>query len=73
MKLIFQCINFVYKSIGLNKIKDGYEKIAVICGAWHGPALQDLARFKQSKDNALLRGRKKINDAGGGREWAIGP
>ena len=23
-------------------VKDGFERIAVVCGAWHVPALQDL-------------------------------
>jgi len=40
--------------------KEGFEKIAVICGAWHTPALFDLKSFKASADNALLRGIKKV-------------
>jgi len=42
-------------------IKKGFQKIAVVCGAWHAPVLQDLAAFKTSGDNALLKGIKKIN------------
>ncbi len=41
--------------------KDGFEKIAVVCGAWHTPALSNLKDYKASADNALLRGIKKIN------------
>lgn len=41
-------------------VKDGFEKIAVVCGAWHAPALHDLKSYKQSADNALLKGIKKI-------------
>lgn len=37
--------------------KEGYQQIAVICGAWHGPALVDLP--PASHDNALLKGLKK--------------
>ena len=42
-------------------IKKGYQKIAVVCGAWHAPALQYLENFKASTDNGLLKGIKKIN------------
>lgn len=41
-------------------IKDGYKNIAVVCGAWHSPALHYLDRFKAKDDNALLKGRKKV-------------
>ena len=41
-------------------IKDGYQNIAVICGAWHSPVLEDLAKYKASEDKKLLRGIKKI-------------
>ena len=34
--------------------KDGFEKIAVVCGAWHAPALEQLPAAKQ--DAALLKG-----------------
>lgn len=40
-------------------IKEKFEKIAVICGAWHIPPLQNHLQYKQSADNALLRGIKK--------------
>jgi hypothetical protein len=40
-------------------IKDGFKNIAVVCGAWHTPALHYLDRFKQKDDNTLLKGRKK--------------
>ena len=40
--------------------KEGFERIAVICGAWHAPVLQNLDQFKSSADNAVLRGIKKI-------------
>jgi len=43
-------------------IKDGFERIAIVCGAWHAPVLADIARYKATSDNALLKGitRKKI-------------
>lgn len=40
-------------------IKAGYEKIAVVVGAWHGPALADLLQYKVSADKALLKGLPK--------------
>ena len=38
-------------------LKEGYERIAVVCGAFHAPALVDLPPAKQ--DNALLKGMKR--------------
>lgn len=40
-------------------IKAGHERIAVIVGAWHTPALAELLSFKQSEDKALLHGLPK--------------
>ncbi len=39
-------------------IKDGYERIAVVCGAWHAPALDKLPPAKE--DAALLKGLPKL-------------
>jgi len=41
-------------------VKKGYEKIAVICGSWHTPAL-NLQNYKSSDDNKILKGIKKVN------------
>ncbi len=41
-------------------IKAGYENIAVICGAWHSPVLEDLAKYKASDDKKLLKGIRKV-------------
>lgn len=38
-------------------IKDGFSNIAVVCGAWHIPALTDAIPAKQ--DNTLLKGLSK--------------
>ncbi len=40
--------------------KEGFEKIAVVCGAWHGPVLGNPKDFKTTEDNKLLRGLKKV-------------
>jgi len=38
--------------------KDGYQRIAVVCGAWHVPALNDLP--PAAADDRLLRGLPKV-------------
>jgi hypothetical protein len=40
-------------------IKDGFQQIAVVCGAWHSPALHYLDRYTATKDQAMLKGLKK--------------
>ncbi len=39
-------------------LKDGFQRIAVVCGAWHAPVLSDLKNAKA--DAALLSGLKKV-------------
>lgn len=39
-------------------IKEGFENIAVICGAWHAPVLADMPTAKH--DNDLLKGLAKV-------------
>ena len=39
--------------------KDGFQQVAVVCGAWHVPALQTWESIPSSKDKALLRGLAK--------------
>ncbi|RNL83942.1 DUF5682 family protein [Halostreptopolyspora alba] len=45
-------------------LKEGYERLAVICGAWHAPALSDPKTNAHAKtataDRALLRGLSKV-------------
>jgi len=43
-----------------NAIKNKYDRIAVICGAWHVPALNDLSGFPIKNDRAILKGLPKI-------------
>jgi hypothetical protein len=42
-------------------VKDGYQRIAVVCGAWHVPALADLPAA--AADDRLLRGLPKVKAA----------
>ena len=39
-------------------VKDGFRRIAVVCGAWHVPALRDLP--SAAADDRLLRGLPKV-------------
>ncbi len=39
-------------------IRDGFERIAVVCGAWHGPALRQMP--SAASDDRLLRGLPKV-------------
>ena len=39
--------------------KEGFKKIAVVCGAWHGPALSEPLP-PQKEDKALLKGLPKL-------------
>ena len=39
-------------------VRDGFERIAVVCGAWHVPALRDLPTA--AADDRLLRGLPKV-------------
>jgi len=41
-------------------IKGGAKRMAVVCGAWHSPTLDQLDKYKASDDNRLLKGLKKI-------------
>jgi len=40
--------------------KEGAERIAIVCGAWHAPALQELNQYKASSDKKSLRGKRPI-------------
>lgn len=39
--------------------KNEFERIAVVCGAWHMPVLENVDQFKVGSDNALLKGIKR--------------
>lgn len=40
-------------------VKEGFEKIAVVCGAWHVPRLQEYQSIKEKDDQSIIKGRKK--------------
>ncbi|MFG2005306.1 DUF5682 family protein [Spirillospora sp. NPDC048911] len=51
-------------------LKEGYERVAVVCGAWHVPALQ--AKVAASKDEQTLRGLPKAKVAMTWVPWTHG-
>ena len=51
--------------------KEGFQKIAVVCGAWHGPAL--CKPFPaQKEDNSLLKGLPKVKVKATWIPWTYG-
>jgi len=48
--------------------KEGFQRIAVVCGAWHVPALSDMPPAKG--DNDLLKGLAKIKVAATWVPWS---
>jgi hypothetical protein len=40
--------------------KDGFLKIAIVCGAWHAPVLAEIQNFKEKNDIDILKGLKKV-------------
>ncbi len=50
--------------------KDGFQRIAVICGAWHVPALATMPTAKA--DNDLLKGLPKVKVAATWAPWTYG-
>ncbi|MGW9556179.1 DUF5682 family protein [Nocardiopsis sp. NPDC055551] len=53
-------------------LKQGYERIAVVCGAWHAPALRDLGDYSIKDDTALLKGLPKVKTAATWVPWTHG-
>jgi hypothetical protein len=51
-------------------VRDGYRRIAVVCGAWHVPALRDLPAA--AADDRLLRGLPKVKAALTWVPWTYG-
>lgn len=52
-------------------LKAGPQRIAVVCGAWHVPALREhSAKGRASADNALLKGLPKTKTAAAWVPWS---
>lgn len=52
-------------------VKDGFQKIAVICGAWHVPALRQWDQLPVKMDNALLKGRRAVKTSASWVPWSF--
>jgi hypothetical protein len=50
--------------------KEGFQRIAVVCGAWHVPALATMPSAKS--DNDLLKGLPKVKVAATWAPWTYG-
>jgi hypothetical protein len=50
--------------------KDGFQKVAVVCGAWHVPALAEIPSAKA--DNDLLKGLPKVKVSATWAPWTYG-
>ncbi|MGW5876851.1 DUF5682 family protein [Nocardiopsis terrae] len=53
-------------------LREGYQRVAVVCGAWHAPALRDLADYRIKDDTALLRGLPKVRTTATWVPWTHG-
>ena len=51
-------------------VKDGYQRIAVVCGAWHVPAVTDLP--PAAADDRLLRGLPRVKASFTWVPWTYG-
>ena len=51
--------------------KEGFENVAVVCGAWHTPALVFLEKIKPTDDAALLKGLKKVKTEATWIPWSF--
>lgn len=49
---------------------EGFERIAVVCGAWHAPILDRTDHFSEKEDRALLRGLRKVKVAACWIPWS---
>lgn len=52
-------------------LKQGYQNVAVVCGAWHAPVLQQWQKYKAGADNKLLRGLKKVKTSYSWIPWSF--
>lgn len=50
--------------------KSGYERIAIVCGAWYAPVLERIDEYTASSDKAILRGVKKQKVAATWIPWS---
>ncbi len=56
-----------YMRLTIDKAQKRFQKIAVVCGAWHTPALLDRSKEQISKDTAII---KSLNGVKVSAAWA---
>ncbi|HMO40778.1 MAG TPA: DUF5682 family protein [Saprospiraceae bacterium] len=54
----------------IRKAKAEFSRLAVVCGAWHAPVLQQLEAFKKSDDSKILRGLSKTKTTATWAPWS---
>ncbi len=52
-------------------MKTSAERIAIVVGAWHGPAVADFGKYKATADRARLKGLPKIKIARAWVPWSF--
>ncbi|MCP9236647.1 DUF5682 family protein [Lewinella sp. JB7] len=52
-------------------LKQGFERIAIVVGAWHGPAVHDTTIHKAGTDKAILRGLPKVKVSQAWVPWSF--
>ncbi len=52
--------------------KQGHQRLAVVCGAWHAPVLQAFERYTATHDARTLRGIRKLKTAATWIPWSYG-
>lgn len=51
-------------------LKSGAQRIAIVVGAWHGPAVADIGKYKAATDKARLKGLPKVKIAAAWVPWS---
>lgn len=51
-------------------MKNNYQRIAIVCGAWHAPALLNWKKHKATTDNQALRGLPKVKTKAAWIPWS---
>ncbi|NJC28218.1 DUF5682 family protein [Neolewinella antarctica] len=51
-------------------MKSGAERIAIVVGAFHGPAVRDVGKYKASADKARLKGLPRVKIASAWVPWS---
>ncbi len=52
-------------------LKEPWERVAIVVGAWHGPAVADAAAYPVGTDRALLRGLPKVRVSQAWVPWSF--